>query len=220
MWCYYATKELVFLDFSLFLFTKHGSFYRDFISAYTQQPKFQMISPRESASLWDTKLAGNFSCLSLKAVAACLVAIIWQTRISGPLRPGAHGECTGGFRSQNEVTWKCPLFSGNPSSLFWPQPYRNMLFFHFWQILSHTCWLLPWCLFSGVGAFTHSEWWGQLQGLLQSASSQLPTEKARVTGRYFIVPWHSIFLHHWQDHHPSKVHFQLSCLRRMKNYSS
>lgn len=92
--------------------------FRDFISAYMQQPKLQMINPRESASLWDTKLTGNFSCLSLKAVAACLVAISWQTRISGPLRSGAHGERTGGFRSQNEVTGKCPLFLGNPSSLF------------------------------------------------------------------------------------------------------
>lgn len=83
---------------------------------YKQQLKRQMINPREFSSLWDTKFTGNVSC---PTVADYLVAISWQSRISEPLRSGADGECTGGFRSQNEVTGKCPLFSVNSGSLCW-----------------------------------------------------------------------------------------------------
>lgn len=54
----------------------------------------------------------------LKAIADSLVAISWQSRISEPLTSGADGECTGGFRNQNEGTGKCPLFSVNSGSLF------------------------------------------------------------------------------------------------------
>lgn len=97
---------------------------------YTHSSWNARWSIREFASLWDTKLTENVSCLSLKAVADYLVAISWQTRILEPLRSGEDGECTGGFRFQNEVTGKCPLFSVNSNSLLWPLCTPTILWKH------------------------------------------------------------------------------------------
>lgn len=153
MACYYATKGLVSLDFSLFQFTECGSFYRDFTSVYTQQLKCQMINPREFASLWDTKLTENVSCLSLKAVADYLVAISWQTRILEPLRSGEDGEYTGGFRFQNEVPGKCPLFSVNSNSLLWPLCTPTILWKH--TVFSFLTDFKPHLLTSSPGDSSH-----------------------------------------------------------------
>lgn len=150
------------------------------------------------------------------------MAISWQSRISELLSSGAGAECRAGFRRQNETPEKCPLFSGSSNSLFWPFCTPTISWKH--AVFSFLTDFKPHLLMCNPGASPQGELsllnYRIFQSLLQLAFSQLPTETARETGRYFIIPWHSIFLHHWQDHHPAKVHFQLSCLRRMKNYSS